>query len=203
MDIRQYKKQALRWLAIFAILLPCTAISQDTLPHWKILPDKSSIEWTAIYAGKEIKGTFPDFSSDIIFSPDHLDASKVGIKIVIENLKSSDKDAQDSLLSLDWFAVSKFPIATFETTAFRHIKDDNYEADGNLTIRDKTVKITLPFTLKFFEDGDTAPSTRYARVTGETIIKRVDFGVGQGDWQKTDVIANDVKVSVKIEAKAY
>ncbi len=36
---------------------------------------------------------------------------------------------------------------------------------------------------------------------GMVILKRNDFGIGQGDWTNTDVVKNDVQVNFKITAK--
>jgi polyisoprenoid-binding protein YceI len=32
-------------------------------------------------------------------------------------------------------------------------------------------------------------------MAGKTTIKRLDYGVGQGDWKATDQVGNDVGVS--------
>jgi polyisoprenoid-binding protein YceI len=135
------------------------------------------------------------------FDPLHLETSNVKVKVQIASLKSDDRDAQDNLMTSEWFDAAQYPVAVFEAAKFTHIKDDDYQAEGTLTIRGKKVDITLPFTAKFFDDKDTSPATHYARITGETTIKRLDFGIGTGEWARTDVIADPVKVSVHIEAK--
>jgi polyisoprenoid-binding protein YceI len=173
----------------------------DSTNHWQVLKDKSTLEWTASYGGKPVSGTFPDFTADIAFDPEHLDTSRATVKVETGAVKSGDHDAQENLPTGDWFAASQFPLATFEVTAFRHVKDDAYEADGTLTMRDKTEKVTLPFTAKFYDDKDASPPVHYARILGEATVKRTALGVGQGDWSQTDTIADDVKVAIHLEAK--
>jgi polyisoprenoid-binding protein YceI len=121
-------------------------------------------------------------------------------------VKSSDSDAQENLPTADWFAASDFPLAIFETTGFKYLGSDkigigSYIAEGTLTIRGKPIKITLPFSAKFYEDNDTSPPTRYALIIGTTTLKRTDFGIGQGDWAKTDAVADEVKIAIHIEAR--
>jgi len=55
----------------------------------------------------------------------------------------------------------------------------------------------LPFTLKIAEAGDKLR----AEAKGETELKRLDFGVGSGQWRATDVVANEVRVTVNITAE--
>ncbi len=193
--------RVVNWLALALIVLPCIAHAENTAPHWQVLADKSSIEWSASYGGQLIKGSFSDFTADVVFDPQNLNASKVIAKIAMAKVKSTDSDAEASLPTNEWFGAAQYPVAVFETNNFKHIEADNFEATGTLTIRDKTIKITLPFTAKFYDDKDTSPPTHYARIMGETTLNRLDFGVGQGDWAKTDVVANEVKLAIHIEAK--
>jgi polyisoprenoid-binding protein YceI len=189
------------WLTLAATVFYSPAQASDVAAHWQILADKSAIEWTASYGGKPVSGSFRDFTADIAFDADHVDASRATIKIETGKVKSDDKDAAENLPTGEWFAAARFPLATFEATHFTHIKDDQFQVEGTLTVRDKTVKVTLPFTAKFYDDKDASPPARYARIEAETLLKRTALGVGQGDWSQTDTIADDVKVVVRLEAK--
>ena len=187
-------------LLLIALVLPAAALAENG-PHWQVLREKSAIEWTATYGGKPIKGTFPDFTADITFDSDHPEQTKVTAKVAMAKVKSDDKDAQENLPSSDWLSVSDFPVAVFEMNNATHAAKDDYTATGTLTIRGKTVKVPLTFSVNFYSDNETSPSTRYARVVAQAILKRLDFGVGQGDWAKTDAVADEVKVVVRLEAK--
>ena len=48
----------------------------------------------------------------------------------------------------------------------------------------------LPLTLK--------PTANGFELSGQTAIKRLDFGVGQGDWKTTESVGNDVKITYKV-----
>ena len=189
------------WLLLALTLIGAHAQAADTIAHWQVLPDKSAVEWTATYGGKPVSGSFPSFTADIAFDADHLDASHATIKFETGKVKSDDKDARENLPATDWFSAAQYPLATFECSKFTHIKDDQYKAEGTLAVRDKKVKVTLPFTAKFFDDKDASPPVRYARIQGETTVKRTALGLGQGDWAATDTIPDDVKVAIRIEAK--
>jgi len=59
-----------------------------------------------------------------------------------------------------------------------------YDAVGKLTIRGVSRDVHVPFS---FQPAGS--------LIGKTTIKRLDFGVGQGDWKATDQVGNDVSVS--------
>lgn len=40
----------------------------------------------------------------------------------------------------------------------------------------------------------------HATVDGQTALKRLDFGVGQGEWSDEAMVGNDITVNVHIEA---
>lgn len=54
----------------------------------------------------------------------------------------------------EWFDPSRYPTARFETTGFRALGGDRYEATGRLRIKTTTVPVVLPFT--FRETGGVA-----------------------------------------------
>lgn len=188
-------------IALAIALFSHTAMAGDVAAHWKILEDKSAIEWTATYGDKPVTGSFPAFTADVAFDVDHVDASRATVKIDVAKIKSADRDAQDNLPTGDWFAASQFPQAVFETTSFKHIKDDQFEVEGTLSVRNKSAKVTLPFTAKFYDDKDASPPVHYARIQGETTIKRTAIGVGTGDWSQTDTVHDDVKLVIRLEAR--
>lgn len=188
------------WLAGCFCLGMVSLASAAESSSWQVQQDKSSIEWTAMYGGKPITGAFRAFTSEIVFDPEHLDAASVLVKVETAKVTSDDKDAEQSLPSADWFDAAAFPVAVFEAHVFRHVADERYEAEGTLTIGEKKNPLTLPFTAHFYEDKETATPTRYAQVTAETSLKRLDYGVGKGEWSKTEQVGDDVKLVINLKA---
>ena len=98
------------------------------------------------------------------------------------------------LKTSDWFNVKLFPKATFKSREFKKLGENNYQASGDLSIRDKTVSLTIQFDLQ-----DYHPDKFIAK--GKTSIKRTAFGIGQGDWADTNEIKDDVKVDFNLQLK--
>jgi polyisoprenoid-binding protein YceI len=110
--------------------------------------------------------------------------------VQVAALDTGDKDRDETLRSDDLFAVAKFPQAHFLST--RIVKTAaGYEADGALTIRGVTRDAKVPFTFREATEGGAA----VGYLAGKTLVRRLDFGVGQGEWKATDQAGNEVTVS--------
>jgi polyisoprenoid-binding protein YceI len=64
------------------------------------------------------------------------------------------------------------------------------EAVGKLTLRGVSKDLRLPLTLK--------PTATGLELSGQTAIKRLDYGVGQGEWQSTESVGDEVKIRYKV-----
>ncbi len=162
-------------------------------PEWTIVPEKSTLTFKGTQNNAPASGEFKKFYGTIHFDPEHVENGDVNITVEIGSLKTSYKDMTDTLASSDWFNVKIFPKAIFKASQFRKLSNNSYEALGTLTIRDKSVPVTINFTQEE-NMGNTV------RVKGETALKRTDFGIGQGDWSDLNTVKNDVKVEFELSA---
>lgn len=167
--------------------LPVQAADQ-----WNVVGDKSAVEFTGTQLGAEFTGEFEAFTANITFSPDDLAGSSVEVLIDIAsaNTQSADRDSQ--IVAPDWFDAAQWPTAKFVTKSFTETSAGKYEAVADLTIRDVTREVVLPF--------DLVITDRTAEAVGSVTIKRTDFGVGQGQWTDTSQVGDDVTIKVTINA---
>lgn len=70
---------------------------------------------------------------------------------------------------------------------------------GDVTIRDVTEQIELPFTLLGVIDHPMRDNVKMAGITANTTINRTDFGIGVGDWAATMVVGDEVDISLNLE----
>jgi polyisoprenoid-binding protein YceI len=130
----------------------------------------------------------------IAFDPADLAHSSAKITIPMGQADTGLAERDAMLPKPDWFNVPGFPQAVFQTISFASKGGNKYEAVGTLKLKGVTKPITLPFTLNIA--GDTAV------VKGETVLKRLAFGVGQGpDFVDGTRVALDVKVMVNVTAR--
>jgi len=178
-------------LALLLFLLPI--ISLAAVPTWQIVPAESSLTFTGTQNGAPASGSFKKFTGDIAFDPNQLKESKVKIIIDISSVTTTYRDFTSTLLTPDWLNAIIFPNATFIASHFNKIGNNKYTAEGSLTLRDKTIPVTVLF------DTEELSKTK-GRVKGSTTIKRTQFGVGQGEWADTDTVKDEVQVDFVITA---
>jgi polyisoprenoid-binding protein YceI len=163
-------------------------------PSWAIIPEQSSVTFTATQNNAPIKGKFTQFKGDIQFDPSQTKDSKIQFEVDTNSINMPLKEITDALKTPDWLSTTAFPKATFETVEINKIDDKRFSANGNLSIRDRTFPITIHFTVDEF-------TTDKAQVKGNTTVKRIRYGVGQGEWANTDDIKNDVIVDFILQLR--
>ena len=174
-------------LALAAALLAATAA--QAAAEWTTDPARSKLGFTGTLTGGSFDGSFQRFQPVITFDPADLAGSRFLVTIETGSADTRDGDRDAILKGPDFFAVERWPKATFEATKFAAAGPGRYSAQGKLTLRDVTRDVTLTFTFKPAADGRTAA------LAGGTSVRRLDFGVGQGDWRDTSMVGNEVKIS--------
>ena len=170
-----------------AALLGAGAAYGD-VPLWTTQAE-SRLGYVVLFSGSEVDGAFTGFDARIQFDPEMLDTSRFLVAVDLEFIETEDGEHADALRGFDFFEIDVFPEARFEAAEFRHVGENRFEGMGELTIRDRTHPLVLPFA---FDTGGAG-----ATLSGEVVISRLEYGVGKGDWQFTDWI--DEFVTVKYE----
>jgi polyisoprenoid-binding protein YceI len=161
--------------------------------HYTLDAAKSSLEFTFLQAGAKNTGRFPRFTVTLDFPGVDPAGGRLEVTVDVAALDTGDNDRDDTLRSDDLFAVKKFPQATF--SASHIVKTVNgYEAVGPLTIRGVARETHVPFTFREATEGGAA----VGYMAGKTVVRRLDFGVGQGDWKATDQAGNEVTVAFNL-----
>ncbi len=170
------------------LLLPAAFIASLALAatQWAMQPKQSELTFTAVQAGAPFQGKFETFSANIRFDPNDIGNSRFEVKIDLASVNSSDGERDDTLRSSDLFAVNKWPTATYVAERFEHRGGTKFAAIGKLTLRGVTREVPIEFTFETNKSG--------AWLKGSGKLKRLDFGVGQGEWKDTESVANEVQV---------
>ena len=161
--------------------------------HYTLDQAKSTLEFLFVQAGAQNKGKLTRFPVTLDFSPDNPATSKLDVVVETASLDTGDKERDDTLKGADLLSVAKFPQARFTSTQITKTAS-GYDAVGKLTLHGVSRDIHVPFSFRTAdEQGKPA-----AYLLGKTTIKRLDFGVGQGDWKSTEWVGNDVSVSYSL-----
>ena len=147
---------------------------------------KSSLKFTFEQAGAAASGNFKKFTTVLIYDEKNLAASSLNVRVEIASVDTQEPERDAMLKDADLFNAAKYPAATFVASSLAKRSDGGFEAVGKLTIRDTTHDLRLPLTLKPTADG--------LELSGKTAIKRLDYGVGQGEMKATDAVGDEVKI---------
>jgi polyisoprenoid-binding protein YceI len=160
--------------------------------EWVVDAARSRLEFTATLAGGRFDGQFTRFRPRIAFDPDELAGSRFEVAIETGSADTGDPERDAILAGGDFFAADRWPTARFEAERFTSPRPGEFEALGRLTIRDVTRDVTISFT---FAPGHTGGP---AELAGGTRIRRLDFGVGQGEWRDTQWVGDDVEIRFQL-----
>lgn len=174
------KRSLLVVAATFVLSLACAAT------QWTLQPGESSLGFTATQAGAKFDGRFDKFTADIRFDAADLAASRFDVQIDLASVDTQDGERDATLRGADLFNVQQWPTAHYVAEQFTDKGGGTFGATGLLKLRDVTRPVPIEFS---FEKKAGA-----AWLKGTATIRRLDFGVGQGDWKDTDTVANDVQI---------
>lgn len=180
--------------ALVASALASTAALAAPVKYTLDAPN-SLLRFSFEQAGANNNGRFKTYTADVTFSPEELAASKIDVTIDIASLDTGDQERDDTLKTPDLLDVKKFPKARFVSSKITLSGAGRYEAAGKLTIRNVTKDIKLPIT--FQTKAEKGKNVGF--LTGRYTLKRLEYGVGQGDWKSTEWVKDDVLVTFSLK----
>lgn len=155
--------------------------------------EQSRLEFSFNQAGARNSGQFRTFNVEFELPAGEGSNGRLEVVIDVASLDTQDGDRDSMLNSAYFFDTDFHPQARFESSEIVATGEGRYTASGYLTIRETTREISLPFVLE--EDPDEA--TR-RHLHGQITLRRLDYGVGQGEWRATTWIRNDVTISYSV-----
>ncbi len=168
------------------------AIPAGTAPRWAIASG-GRLGFATSWVGAAVDGRFGSWSGDIRFNPDALGASKIKVTIDLASVDTGDGERDSTLKGSDFFNTGGAGQAVWTSTSIRNLGGNRYRADGTLNLRDASKSVPLAFTLDI--------KGKQATARGTASLNRLAFGVGQGEYAKTDEIPDAVKVNFSFTAR--
>jgi polyisoprenoid-binding protein YceI len=180
-----------RPLVSLALILSLGLASATT--QWTLQPAQSTLTFVGTQAGAEFEGGFDKFTADIKFDPRDLGSSRIDVRIDLSSVNTKDAERDDILKGSDLFDVKQWPSGHYVAETFTDKGGGRFSATGKLTLRDITRDVPIEFTFQNGNDG--------AWLKGSAVLKRLDFGVGQGEWKDTETVANEVQIRFAVLLK--
>ncbi len=166
--------------AIFLFFLAINTFAQSKVT-------KSAVTFKIKNLGFNVEGNYNGFNADINFKPANLASSSIEASVASNTVNTDSESRDNHLKSEDYFDVAKYPKITVKSVSFKHKSGNNYTGSFNVTIKDKTKLIEIPFT--YVETGSTAT------FKGGFQVLRTDFGIGS----KNIILSNEANISIEAE----
>ena len=150
-------------------------------------------------AVSKVRGAFNTFEGTLELAENPED-SKVSVTIQAGSVDTRDENRDNHLRTNDFFDVENHPTWTFVSTAIKAEAPNEWQVEGDLTIRGVTRSVTLDTTL----EGVVKDPYGMHRVgfSAKTTINREDFGVAFGAVMEAGGLVVAKKVDIEIEAEA-
>lgn len=174
-------------LALLAMALASPALAADY-----VQAPGSRLSFAGTYQGEVFTGSFPAFAARLSFDPKQLASAKLDVTIQMAGATTANPDYDGEMRGASFLNTAKFAQARFVAAKFRALGGNQYAADGSLTLHGVSKPVTLSFTW--------TPGAKPV-LMGKATVKRLDFGVGTGDWADTSLIPNAIAVSTKVVFK--
>lgn len=148
-----------------------------------------TLEFSATQADARFSGAFTQFRVVFDFDPGQPASGRLDVTVATASIDSQDGERDEILRGPDFFSAAKHPRAVYHAERFERA-GNGWRADGELTIRGKTRAVPVTFTL--------APAGDATIMKGTASLKRLDFGLGQGEWASTEWVGDAVDIRFEL-----
>lgn len=171
------------------LALVLTVIFGGIAQNWK--PTTASVTFRIKHAlGAYATGNFTGFAGSVNFDPNNLGGSSLFATIKTETFDTDNSMRDKELKSDAYFDAAKYPKITMRSTAIlKGSGADEYIGTFDLTIKDKTKSVRVPFT--FTESGSSGT------FKAQFSIDRTEYGVGEA----SKLLSNTAKVNITLNVK--
>ena len=181
-----------RLILCLTVLAALSSVSQaQSAPVFTITKPDSSIKFY-VKASVDLTGNFDQWDATLKFTSTDPTSGVLDVKIQAASVDTGSGMKDGKLKSKDFFDVEQNPYITFHSTKIVRTGPNNYEVDGDFTIRGVTKPEKLVLTV-------SGQGTGSGTIKGTMAFDRKDYGMNKGiPFIK---IADRVEVTVDLTGK--
>ena len=179
---------------VLGCALAITAPAVHAIEFNQLQLNKSSLSFVSKQMNVPVEGQFSSFRSKLSFDPAKPAAAKAELEIDLASIDAGSKDADDEVASKDWFNTKAFPVAKFVSTSVKPLGGNRFEVAGKMTLKGRTQDLSAPVSVT--RQGNSAT------FEGSLVLKRADYGIGDGIWADFGTVANEVQIKFRLVASA-
>lgn len=157
-------------------------------------PGKSTLSFVSKQMNVPVEGRFKSFRSKLAFDPAKPAAARAEFEIDLASIDAGSKDADEEVAGKAWFNTKEFPVARFVATSVKPLGGNRFEVAGKMNIKGRTLDLATPVSVT--QQGNSAT------FDGSLVLKRADYGIGEGIWADFGTVANEVQIKFRLVATA-
>jgi len=147
--------------------------------------DKSFVKFKVRNMGvRNVYGTITGMNGTVKFDSTQPYSTIFDVTVDLNTINTDDKKRDAHLKNEDFFETNKWPTIRFKSKTI-HKQEDIYSVIGDLTIKDVTKEVQVPFKI---EEND-----KTIIFTGGNVVNRLDYNVG--------VDYNNFKISTELSVE--
>ena len=148
----------------------------------------------------KVRGSFNEFEGTATVDGDNPAKSSVRVTIDAASIDTRNAQRDEHLRTNDFLALDQYPQITFVSTDIRQVDETTFEVTGDLTIKDVTNQVTVPFE---FEGTSQDPfGNQRIGFDGSVTISRKDYGITWNAALETGGVLVSDKVVLEFEVSA-
>ena len=148
----------------------------------------------------KVRGGFSQFEGTAQLKGENPAGSNVNVSIQSASFDSGVQMRDDHVKSGDFLDIEAYPTLSFTSTDVTVTGPDTFDLTGNLTIKDQTHPITIPFS--YLGTAKDPFGNVRSGFEGETTINRKDYGIVWNAALETGGVLVSEKVTLDIEISA-
>jgi polyisoprenoid-binding protein YceI len=148
----------------------------------------------------KVRGSFNEFEGTATVDSENPANSSVRLTIDAASIDTRNAQRDEHLRTNDFLALEQYPQITFVSTDIRQVDETTFEVTGDLTIKDVTNRITVPFE---FEGASQDPfGNQRIGFDGSVTISRKDYGITWNAALETGGVLVSDKIVLEFEVSA-
>lgn len=167
--------------------------------EWSFDMAHSGIYFDVPHIYSTIRGRFSDFSGTFSFDPKNPAGGRIEVVVQTQSVDTQITKRDNHLRSEEFFGVSQYPTMSFKSKKIAHESGNKYRLVGDLTVKDVTKEIEVPFVFHGVMDSPFQKGKQIAGFDARFTIDRLAYHVGNGKFAKMGVVGKDVDVIISIE----
>lgn len=176
------------------LCLACLGLAAQAAEFNRLDAGRSTVQFVFRQMNVPVEGRFKRFSGQLAFDPARPAAARAELDIELASIDAGSPEADEEVAGKLWFDTRAHPVARFVATAVKPLGNDRFEVAGRMSIKGRTREVSAP--AQFRADGNGAV------FEGAFVLRRADFGIGEGMWADFGTVANEVQVKFRLVATA-